>query len=108
MIECVCQLPPFDYRDYEREDLGSDSMNADIYIDTCKNCGTRWVVYLIEWPHFSKSTRWYRAPVRDDEILALCTKNAKDYIERQEWCFAGGDFYRERGIHKKTKPITIV
>ena len=108
MTECACQNPLFHYRDFDSLELGSDSTNGDVSLHTCKKCSTKWVGYLVEWPHFSKSTRWYRTPITAEEALTLTAENAKDYIEKQEWCFAGGDYYREIGIHKKTKPIKVV
>lgn len=106
MTECTCQNPPFYYLDFDEIDLGWDPRYGEVSIQTCKKCGTKWVKYLIEEEHHSKSGRWWRAQISNEDNLALTAGNAKEYVERQEWCFVGGSFY-EVGIHKIMKPIKV-
>ena len=105
LLRCACKNPPFYYQDYEIVSLGEDGQ-GEITLETCKTCGTFWLKYLIEDPHFSDSSRWWRAEVANNEISSISVGYAKEYIESQDQCFAGGSFYQE-GIHKKYKPIYI-
>lgn len=104
---CTCFDLPFCYLDFDTLDLAPDGSLAEAQIDTCKKCGTRWVKYMIEQPYFSKSGRWWRAPISKTDSSALTANNAKAYIEQQEWCFVGGSFYDGK-IKIKTRPIVVI
>jgi len=94
MKVCHCESPPFDYRDYEIIDLGMTSDYADISIEVCKKCGVRWLKYLIEEEHISKSGRWWRARL---ELPVIDKEAAKEYIESQKSCFTGGSYFGHSG-----------
>ena len=104
-FKCKCQKPPFYYLDYEIVTLGENDQ-GEASVETCKSCGTVWLKFLIEEPHYSKSGRWWRAKVDPEEVSSLTIENVKFFIERQDECFAGGSYYK-KGIHKKNKPIWV-
>ncbi len=107
MTACTCQNPPFFYLNFDTRDLGRNEEYGEVSIEVCKQCGSKWVRYSIEDEQHSRSGRWWRAQILNDEDgLVLTAGNAKEFIERQEWCFAGGSFY-EIGVHKMMKPIKV-
>ncbi|GAB1039423.1 MAG: hypothetical protein SLagBPW_21260 [Shewanella algae] len=57
MFQCKCKTPPFSYLDYEIIELGKNNQ-GQARLQTCKICGSVWVYYLIEEPHYTKSGRW--------------------------------------------------
>ena len=105
-MTCRCQQPPFRYLDFAREQIGMDAFNADVSIDTCKACGSLWLVYLIEEEHYTKSGRWWRVPISAAERKALAADNARAIIERSQWCFVGGSFHKSTG-YRKDGPIVV-
>jgi hypothetical protein len=107
LFKCKCGKPPFSHKDYDSVMLGEDSHGAEVQIDTCKQCGKKWLRYLIEEPHRSKSGRWWRVPVANGSEEVLAVGDAKKYIEAQSWCYVGGCFY-DGGIHKRTAPLAVL
>ena len=105
MFQCKCKTPPYSYLDYEIIELDKNNQ-GQARLQTCKICGSVWVNYLIEEPHYTKSGRWWRAEIQSSDFGYLKIENVKSYIESQESCFVGGSFY-ELGIHRQSKPIYI-
>lgn len=105
-MACVCVTPPFSYLDFNTRDLGSDAYGAEIWLDQCKICGSHWLVYLVEWSHYSKSGHWWRAPISAPLAAGITAEEVRPFIESQEWCYVGGSYY-EQGIHKVYLPITV-
>ncbi len=105
LFKCKCKKLPFHYLDYEVVSIGENSL-GEASIETCKACGTAWLKFLIEEPHYSNSGRWWRTEIVPSKISGLTIEKAKEYIEEQEECFAGGSFYA-KGIHKMIKPICV-
>ena len=96
MNECQCNAPPFDYRNFQSNYVGMDNHYAEIQIDQCKECGNRWLKYLIEEEHFSKSGRWWRIKLTDDSVK-IDKEDARRFIERQTTCFIGGSYFGHSG-----------
>ena len=105
-MTCVCAEPPFHYLRFERAELGADSFNADVSIETCKACAQLWLVYLIEEEHYSRSGRWWRAPISREQRDALTPAAARQFIERSPWCFVGGSFHDSTG-YRANAPIAV-
>ncbi len=103
---CHCTEPPFNYLDFDGRDLGTDAFGADIRLEQCNSCRRHWLVYLVEWSHYSKSGHWWRAPISSPLAVSLSVEEVKRFIESQEWCYVGGSYY-EQGIHKVFHPITV-
>jgi hypothetical protein len=103
---CACASPPFHYLAFENRDLGVDAFGAEICLQQCKTCGSHWLVYLVEWPHYSKSGHWWRAPIPAPLAAGITVETARPYIESLEWCYVGGSYY-DQGIHKVYVPIHV-
>jgi hypothetical protein len=92
-LSCRCQKPPFHYLDFRQEALGTDAQGADVSIDVCKRCNSVWLVYLIEEPHYTGSSRWWRTQISRNVRRDLRIENARRTIEASRWCFVCGSFY---------------
>ena len=103
---CKCEEPPFFYFDYHTVDLGVGANYASVNIDTCKKCGKKWLKVLIEEEHYSRSGRWWRAPVEPERVSSITPETATQFIESLEWCFVGGSYYDGK-IQKVNGPIEI-
>ena len=103
-MTCACAEPPFHYLSFERVALGMDPFHADVSIETCKACGTAWLVYLIEQEHQSRSGRWWRVPMSIGERPALA--NARRFVQETAWCFVGGSFHASTG-RRMNAPIAV-
>ena len=62
--------------------------------------------FLIEEEHYTKSGRWWRAPVEPEKLSSITADNAKQFIESLDWCFIGGSYYDGK-IQIAKKPIEI-
>ncbi|MBI5722621.1 MAG: hypothetical protein HZA50_01590 [Planctomycetes bacterium] len=75
-------------------------------METCIRCGARWLKYLIEEPHYTRSGRWWRVPLTGADLPEIGMDNIRQYIEKQPWCFVGGSFFNSTGA-RKIAPIAI-
>ena len=103
LLKCKCEKPPFHYLNFERNELGYDVSGGEVAEEICNECGTKWLVYLLEEPHYTKSGRWWRIKVTNEEYTK---ETVKEIIESKEWCFVGGSFYDSQG-KKVNAPIKI-
>jgi hypothetical protein len=103
---CTCSKLPFNFMHFKTVALGEDSFGAEITINTCKKCGLAWLKYLIEEPHYSRSGRWWMTALPTQGSSGLSVANARQYIERQAECFAGGSYFKSTG-HHISAPIKI-
>ena len=87
-------------------DLGVDFNYGEVSINTCKKCKTKWLKYLIEEEHYTKSGRWWRVPIDISIANSLTAENAKELLESLDWSFIGGSYYDGK-IRKIEKPIKI-
>lgn len=103
---CQCDRPPFHFTNFKTVELGEDSFGAEIAIDTCNICGLSWVNCLIEEPHYSKSGRWWRAVLPNENRTMLSAENARAFVEQQGACFVGGSYFNSTG-YRINSPIKI-
>jgi len=103
---CSCKVPPFHFADYQTVEIGEDKHGAEISVSTCKRCGDLWLCYLIEWPHYSRSGRWWRVKLSPKEKRLVSTATAREIVERSSEGFAGGSFFNSCG-HPITAPIQL-
>jgi hypothetical protein len=103
---CKCATPPFWHLDYEGVELGMDSDRGLVELNTCKYCGQVWFNYLIEDPHYSHSGRWWRVPVPAEARALLRVEDARDFVQRQPWCFVGGCAFDSTG-HRVEAPFVV-
>ena len=103
---CFCTRPPFRGEDYNIVEIGEDGSGAEISLSTCKCCGTIWLTYSIEWPHYSRSGRWWRVEVAAENNRSVSAATAKAFVESAAEGFVGGSFFNSRG-HAITAPINV-
>jgi hypothetical protein len=59
------------YADYDTVHLGEDDRGAEITLSTCKSCGTIWLAYRIDEPHYRRSGRWWRVEIAAGDATAM-------------------------------------
>jgi len=104
--ECSRSRPPFWWNGFQCHRLGDDSKGGEVSVEVCTACGTPWLEYLIEEPHYSRSGRWWRAPLADAEFEGLEADSARPLLESREWCFVGGSFHDSTG-HRIEAPVRV-
>jgi hypothetical protein len=100
MTDCVCMHPPFDYRDFSSVSVGTDETNgrfADVTIDACNKCQSKWLRYFVEYAGFSQSGRWYRGQVSDEVARTVTPESAVAVLEKLGSYFYGGSYFRSTG-----------
>lgn len=101
--DCRCLTPPFDYRDFESQDVGVDETKGRfgaVSIETCKLCGRKWLRYLVEYEAFSKSGRWFRGAVPVDTAHTVTPETAIAVLEGLAWYFVGGSYFDSTGFRR--------
>jgi hypothetical protein len=86
--------------------LGEDDRGAEIALSTCKACGTLWLTYRIDEPHYQRSGRWWRVELTAGDARTVSAATARERVERAPEGFAGGSFFDSPG-HAITAPITV-
>ncbi|MBL7747598.1 MAG: hypothetical protein JNM19_09250 [Chitinophagaceae bacterium] len=104
--KCKCFIPPLHYTDYEKTYWGVDTTNgrfAEITLEVCVHCGTKWLNYLVEYEAFSKSGRWYRGVVQDNNLKGIVPGKVVSYFEGLDWFIFGGSYFSSTGMYGKGK-----
>lgn len=105
---CKCMTPPLHYQDVEQDAAGDlfqeDRWGGEITVERCKSCGTKWIRYFIEYPAFTSSGRWCRAPVTDEVLRNLSADEVLAYIVNQPLYLYGGSFFGSSG-KVGTRPV---
>lgn len=101
--ECKCFNPPFDFADFDSHSLGTAADHAEISIQICKNCGTKWLHYFFENEAFTKSGRWYRGLISDQETAHLLPDKAVSHLENLNWYVYGGSYFETTGRYGSGK-----
>ncbi len=105
-LDCVCENPPLNYLNYISCYIGIDKTNwrfADVNIEKCIHCNRKWISYLVEFESFTKSGRWYRGIVLENDLIKITPENSIKYIENLNWYIFGGSYFDSRGKIGKGK-----
>ena len=106
MVTCKCFVPPLHFTDYDKKFWGTDDTNgrfAEVTVETCIHCQTIWINYLVENESFSKSGRWYRGIISDQELTNLTPMKVVAYLEKLDWYIFGGSYFSSAGNYGKGK-----
>lgn len=101
--ECGCLTPPLYKANFKEKRLsGHDETNnrfGEVSIETCKECGNKWLHYFVEYEAFSKSGRWYRGVITDEVSKSVTPQNSVAILEGLDWWVRGGSYFN--GIIRK-------
>lgn len=98
--DCVCMKPPFDFKDFDIRNIGTDGTSGrygEVNIHKCKKCGNHWLHYFVEYEAFAKSGRWFKGVISENEIESITPKNSITFLESLEWYFYGGSYFDSTG-----------
>ncbi|ARU03915.1 hypothetical protein CCO03_03770 [Comamonas serinivorans] len=87
---CECFKPNGTTQWTDRTDIGATADHWDMTHMRCAKCGTHWVRAFTEHEAFSRSGRFYRAPVTDAELSEITADAALARIEAAPLRIAGG------------------
>lgn len=100
--KCVCYSLLIRYRDFNSSFLGVDETNgrfAEVTIETCAFCGTKWIKYLVEYEGFPGSGRWYRGIINDEDLEQMVPEKTVEYLESLPWFIFGGSYFSSTGMY---------
>ena len=86
---CECFKPNGTTQWTDRTDIGATA-DWNVTCMRCAKCGTPWLRAFIEHEAFSRSGRFYRAPVTDAELSGITADAALARIEAAPLRIAGG------------------
>lgn len=96
---CACHIPPVYNNEYEIFFVGIDKTGgrfAEVNVEKCKQCGTKWISYSFEYEYFTGSFRWYRG-ILGNELNLIKPENVIAYLESIDWYIFGGSYYNSNG-----------
>jgi len=100
MTDCTCMTPPFNDWKSKSTMIGIDTKNGrygDVFIHTCKKCGSKWLVYEVQYEGFSKSGRWYRGLISEELAKSVTAELAVEILELLDWHIYGGAYFETSG-----------
>ncbi len=109
MNQCICMEPPFHHTNFDSLSMGIDETNgrfAEVSIETCKQCGRRWLRYFVEYEAFSRSGRWYRGLITDEMAERVTPATAVSILQNLETRFCGGSYFNSSG-HRHVGPLVL-
>ena len=109
MSDCVCLEPPFHFTNFDRRSVGIDETNGrfgEVSIETCLQCGRKWLRYFVEYEAFSRSGRWYRGLIADKVVDTVTPETAVTILESLNWHFCGGSYFNSTGF-KHRGPLVL-
>lgn len=93
-VECECLTPPLYIANFNEQRLtGYDETNnwfGEVSIETCNQCGTKWLRYFVEYEAFTKSGRWYKGVISDEVSNIVTPQNSVSILQDLDWWIAGG------------------
>lgn len=109
MNRCICLEPPFHSANFDSSSVGIDETNgrfAEVSLETCKQCGRRWLRYFVEYEAFPHSGRWYRGLIADEMVEKVTPETAMTILANVEWRFCGGSYFNSTG-HRHVGPLFL-
>lgn len=98
---CKCMTPPLSYLDFEDApgvpSFRDDKWGGEVSVERCKHCGTHWLQYFIEYPAFTSSGRWCRAPVTEDDLRELTSDAVLGFVAHRPRYLYGGSYFNSTG-----------
>lgn len=108
--DCHCMTPPFHSIFFEIKSIGLDITNdryGEVSLQRCRKCKSLWLVYFVEYEAFSKSGRWFRGLISEEDAKTMESEDAANYLEKIDWCFYGGSYFKTSGDIRNDHHIPI-
>ncbi|MDX9844864.1 MAG: hypothetical protein RBT42_14045 [Aquabacterium sp.] len=87
---CDCRSPNNEVHWQDWRDLGMTDRYWELSFMRCRGCGAPWLRAFLEYEAFSRSGRYYRAPVEEAALPGLTPDAALTLIEAAPFKIAGG------------------
>jgi len=71
---------------------------AEVTVEQCKRCGQRWLRYFYGIEAFSRSGRWYRVVLSQEDAAAVTSTNAAEVLSHPTWHFRSGSDFDTEGV----------
>src|SRR6187200_2159565 len=94
--ECRCSDPQGRFGGFDQIDIGVDKTHGrfgSVDLWRCKNCGRCWLHYFVEYEAFSRSGRWFRGLITEEQATRVTPENAAALLESLPWHFFGGSYF---------------
>jgi hypothetical protein len=79
------------------------SSYGEVSVEQCSGCMTFWLSFYIEYESFSRSGRWFRAPLPASLVAEVSANNAIDVLNTLTPRYAGGSYYDSAGFITESK-----
>jgi len=101
MAECSCFSPQLDSGDYDSRDVGetyeTNGRSCEASVLTCRQCGSKWLYYRVDYWAYKHSARWYRGLIPETAEHPVVVESAVKILETSECRFEGGPHFDSTG-----------
>lgn len=94
--QCACEEPTASHTCFESRYVGCDRTNgrfADVTVERCTTCARLWLRYCVEYEGFSRSGRWARGLITQEDAAGITEATAAQYIDALDWHIRGGSHF---------------
>jgi hypothetical protein len=79
---------------------------GEVSLQTCGDCGRRWLRYFVEYEAFTASGRWFRGVVTEAQAAEVTPDNAAEMLGALPWHFASGSYFGGRYL-RQSGPVRV-
>ena len=93
---CACEDGSARFDRFEGRAVGVDGAAgrfAEVEIWRCHACGRPWLRYSMEQEAFSRSGRWTRGLISEDQAAAVTAQSAEAILAGLPWRLEGGSYF---------------
>src|SRR5579872_34455 len=83
VTSCTCEYGQAPYTEFESRELGVDDTEgrfAEVTLERCKTCRRLWLRYFVEYEAFSRSGRWARGLISEEDAASMTPEAAEPYL----------------------------
>lgn len=109
-MPCRCEAPPILATLFDVKFLGVDPTNGrygEVTLETCRECGARWLCYAVAYEGFTGSGRWFRGLLDaspENENGDPTPEGAVAVLAALPWYLAGGSYFASTGHRTSGRP----
>lgn len=93
---CVCDQPDARFDCFDSKAVGTDPTEgryAEVSLLRCRHCSRRWLRYAVEYESFSRSGRWARGLISEQDAKTITPETAAAFLAGLPWHLYGGSYF---------------
>jgi hypothetical protein len=98
-LDCRCERGDARHDEFDSRFVGVDptaARFAEVTLERCRSCGRLWLRYLVEHEAFSRSGRWARGPISEEDAATITPHQAEPFLNGLRHYLYGGSYFDGR------------